>query len=78
MIAGAENFLHSKGFVEVRVRHHDTLARIEVGPDELRRVWDDGLRSAIVEHFRSLGYLYVTLDMIGYRSGNMNIPLRVK
>ncbi len=78
MIAGAESFLHSKGFVEVRVRHHDTLARIEVGPDELCRVWDDGLRSAIVKHFRSLGYLYVTLDMIGYRSGNMNIPLRVK
>jgi uncharacterized protein len=78
MIAGAESFLRSKGFGQVRVRHHDTLARIEVGPAEIGRLWDDSLRATIVEYFRGLGYLYVTLDMIGYRSGSLNMPLRVK
>ena len=77
-IARAEAFLRNYGFRHVRVRHHDTLARIEVGPDDLPRVAQDGLREAVTEHLRGLGYLYVTLDLAGYQTGSLNMALRRK
>ena len=77
-IARAEAFLRSQGFRHVRVRHHDTLARIEVGPEDLPRLAQDGLREAVTEHLRGLGYLYVTLDLAGYRTGSLNMALKRK
>ena len=77
-IARAEAFLRSQGFRHVRVRHHDTLARIEVGPEDLPRLAQDGLRGAVTEHLRGLGYLYVTLDLAGYQTGSLNMALRRK
>jgi pyridinium-3,5-biscarboxylic acid mononucleotide sulfurtransferase len=69
-IAQAEQLLKHLGFAQLRVRHHDTMARIEVPTEELERVMHH--REQITAHFRSLGYTYVTLDLSGFRSGSMN------
>ncbi|MGC8669092.1 MAG: ATP-dependent sacrificial sulfur transferase LarE [Chthonomonadales bacterium] len=69
-----EKFLRNLGFRQLRVRHHDTIARIEVEPQDLARVLDH--REAINKRFKELGYTYVTLDLEGYRSGKMNDPLK--
>ncbi len=70
----AERYLRELGFRQVRVRHHDTILRIEVEPHDFERVLQHA--SAIVAHMKSLGYLYVTLDLEGYRSGKMNDVLQ--
>jgi uncharacterized protein len=75
-IDAAEAFVKSLGFRQFRVRHHDRLARIELPPEELHRLWEDGRREAIVARFRELGYLYVTVDLQGFRSGSANEILK--
>lgn len=72
MIEQAEAFLHELGLRECRVRHHNTLARIEVPADQIESLAGAGLRRRIDEYFRTLGYAYVTLDLRGFRSGSMN------
>jgi uncharacterized protein len=72
-VDGCEKFLRSLGFRQFRVRHHDTIARIEVEPHEMMRVLEH--REAILARFRELGYTYVTLDIEGYRQGKMNDTL---
>ena len=74
-IDAAESFLHSHGFRQVRVRHHDKTARIEVDPTEIVRFSDPATRDAVVARLRELGYLYVTVDLAGYRTGSMNEAL---
>jgi len=74
-VAEAEGFLRDLGFKQVRVRHHEKIARIELLPDELPRLLEAGRREAVVSHFRALGFLYVTVDLAGYRTGSMNEPL---
>jgi uncharacterized protein len=71
-IAKAEHFLRSKGFKQIRVRHHDSIARIEVNPSELSDFISEPLRSEINGEFKKIGYSYVTLDMEGFRSGSLN------
>jgi uncharacterized protein len=71
-IAQAEEFLHGLGIGQLRVRHHDTVARIEVEPDFLPRFLQSDVRQAITKFFRSIGYTYVTLDLDGFRSGSLN------
>lgn len=71
-IEQAEAFLHSLGFRECRVRHHDNLARIELVPTDIERALDSTLRMQIDARFRELGYKYVALDLRGFRSGSMN------
>ena len=66
----AERFMRRLGFSQFRVRHHDVIARIEVTPDELPLAIAQ--RDAIVAHLKALGYVYVTLDLQGFRSGSMN------
>lgn len=69
----AETFLRDHGFRAFRVRHHDDrTARIELGPTEFQRMFDDGFRSEVVKRFKELGYVYVTMDLQGFRSGSMN------
>ena len=75
-IDAAEALLKSLGFRQFRVRHHDRLARIELPPAELPRLWEEGRRETVVERFRELGYLYVTVDLQGFRSGSANELLR--
>jgi len=71
-IAKAEHFLRSKGFKQLRVRHHDTIARIEIEPKDFLALLDDSVRDEITEYFKSIGYSYVTMDMNGFRSGSLN------
>ena len=71
----AEDFLRGLGFVEFRVRHHDTLARIEVNPQHIEKITAEPLRSQIVEKLKSLGFKFVTVDLQGFRSGSLNEPL---
>ncbi len=68
----AENYLRDIGFRQVRVRHHDKLARIEVAPDEITRFADRTLCETITTRLREFGYQYVTLDLLGYRTGSLN------
>ena len=74
-IEQAEDFLWNLGLREFRVRHHDTMARLELGKKELDRFWDSGLKDEVVSFVKSLGYNYVTLDLEGYRTGSMNETL---
>jgi uncharacterized protein len=66
----AERFIRSLGLQQFRVRHHDTLARLEVLPEDLPLVVEQ--RERIVARLKELGYVYVTLDLQGFRSGSMN------
>jgi uncharacterized protein len=75
-IDAAEAFVRSLGFRQFRVRHHDRLARLELPPEELPRLWEDDRHGAIVRRLRELGYLYVTLDLQGFRSGSANEVLK--
>ena len=71
-IAKAEHFLRSKGFKQLRVRHHETVARIEIEPKDFQALLDESIRNEITEYFKSIGYSYVTMDMNGFRSGSLN------
>jgi len=71
-VDAAEAFVRSLGFRQFRVRHHDRLARLELAPDEIALLWENGRQDAIVKRFRELGYGYVTLDLQGFRSGSAN------
>ena len=68
----AEDFLRKLGFVEFRVRHHDTIARIEVRPQDMEKVTTEPERYKIVEKLKSLGFKYITVDLQGFRSGSLN------
>jgi len=74
-IEQAEDFLRSLGFVEFRVRHHDTVARIEVHPNDFTKLTSDETREKVLEKLKSLGFQYVTLDLQGFRSGSLNESL---
>ena len=74
-IGRAERALRKLGLRQVRVRHHDTVARIEIAPDEIPRLIDAELRDRIVAEVRAAGYAYVTLDLQGYRTGSLNEAL---
>ena len=75
----AESYMRDNGFRFFRVRHHDDkTARLELGPQEFHRMFDDAFRSSLVQHFKNLGYVYVTLDLQGFRSGSMNEVLTDK
>ena len=69
-IGQAEEFLRDLGFGQMRVRHHDHVARIEVEPGDFEAVLAH--RDQIVASLKALGYTYVTLDLAGFRSGSMN------
>ena len=71
-IAQAEEFLHDIGIRQLRVRHHDTIARIEVEPADFLTLTEESTRAKVTEFFRSIGYSYVTLDLEGFRSGSLN------
>lgn len=71
-IALGETYLHSLGLRQLRLRHHDDIARIELDPEDLAIVLKDDVRKAIVEHIKTLGYKYVALDLAGYRTGSLN------
>jgi ATP-utilizing enzymes of the PP-loop superfamily len=72
----AEDLLLSLGFREVRVRCHERLARLEVGPEERPRFFDARLMDQVQRELTALGFSFVTLDLAGYRSGSLNIDVK--
>ena len=69
----AEELLrHQLGFRQVRVRHYDSIARIEIQPQEFERLLEESTRDHVLSEFKKLGYIYVTLDLGGFRSGSLN------
>jgi uncharacterized protein len=72
-----EEYLAGIGFGACRLRHHGSLARIEVPPGDIERVTESELRLKIVEQIKSLGFKYVSVDMEGYRTGSMNEVLDI-
>src|SRR5437763_5316421 len=72
MIYKAEKLLHELGFHQLRVRHHDKIARIEVERSELPRLVEEEMSRKVTDGLRKIGYTYVTVDLLGYRTGSMN------
>ncbi len=75
MIHAGEKFIRDLGFPVVRVRHHDELARIEIPAEDFPRVLKHGTLQKIAAHLKSLGYLWIALDIEGYRTGSLNRTL---
>jgi len=73
-----ENFLLNLGFTQVRVRHHDKTARIEITEEEMNKFNIRDIRMQVINEFKNQGYLYVTLDLEGYKTGSMNKVLNKK
>ncbi|ABN53062.1 MAG TPA: ATP-dependent sacrificial sulfur transferase LarE [Hungateiclostridium thermocellum] len=71
----AEQFLIDLGFKQVRVRYHGNLARIEVADEDFGRFMDKQIRNSVYSKFKELGFVYVSLDLMGYRTGSMNEEL---
>lgn len=69
-IEQAEELMHRLGFSQVRVRHHDQIARIEIDPSDFSEMLEK--RNQITEEMKSLGFTYVAVDLNGFRSGSMN------
>lgn len=71
-IEKAEDVLRREGLRQIRVRHHDTIARIETDEAGARRLLDPEVRDRVARELRKLGYAYVTLDLQGYVTGSLN------
>jgi pyridinium-3,5-biscarboxylic acid mononucleotide sulfurtransferase len=77
-IERAEEILRDLGFRVCRVRHHETMARIELGRDEMARALDADMAATIDRELRALGYQHVVVDLRGYRLGSLNDALRLR
>ena len=78
MIERAEQALRALGFRVCRVRHHDELARLEIGRGEMARALEPEVGAAIVRELKAIGYRYVSLDLQGYRTGSLNEGLLLR
>jgi uncharacterized protein len=74
----AEDHLRRLGFRQLRVRYHGELARVEVEPQEMNRLLDEKLREQVARLLKEAGFIYVTLDLQGYRTGAMNEGLNIR
>jgi len=70
-----EDALRALGFRQVRVRHHGQIARIEVGPEEIARLMRPAIRTRVLKMVKAAGFAYAAVDLAGYRTGSMNMPL---
>jgi len=77
-IDAAERVLRDLGFRICRVRHHDTIARLELGKDEIARALEPDVAATIDRELRALGYAHVTIDLRGYRLGSLNEALKLR
>jgi pyridinium-3,5-biscarboxylic acid mononucleotide sulfurtransferase len=77
-IARGEQYLHSLGLRQLRLRHHGDIARIELDQQDMSIIVKADIRRGIIEHLKALGYKYVTLDLTGYRTGSLNEVLNIK
>ena len=78
MVDKAEQLLLDLGFHQVRVRIHGMMARIEIDPAEFDKLMQPETREKITRELKSYGFTYVTLDLMGYRTGSMNETLNIK
>lgn len=78
MVEKSEEYLLSLGFKQIRVRHYGKLARIEVGKDERKKFFDTDIMDKVGKKLKEFGFSYVTLDLLGYRTGSMNETLTLK
>ena len=76
MIDQAEQFLIEHGFYQERVRIHGNIARIEVPAKDIPRLAEDEMRESVYKKFKDIGFLFVTLDMHGYKLGSMNATIK--
>ncbi|MDA3793436.1 MAG: ATP-dependent sacrificial sulfur transferase LarE [Elusimicrobia bacterium] len=76
MIERAERYVKELGIKQVRVRHHGDMARIEVKERDIEKLLSENTRNNLVREFKEIGYLYVTVDIEGFRSGSMNEVLK--
>jgi uncharacterized protein len=72
MVEEAEDFIRGLGFRQVRVRHHGSMARIEVPEEDIDRFLDKPVREKVASKLKEIGYVHVSLDLRGYRSGSLN------
>jgi uncharacterized protein len=77
-IERAEQVLRAHGFRVCRVRHHDDLARIELGREEIARALDPDMSATLVREIKAAGYRHVTIDLQGYRAGSLNEGLLLR
>jgi len=77
-IEKAEDFIHDLGIEQVRVRHYNNLAKIEAREEDMLLLMEEYLRKKIIDKLKELGFIYITLDLQGYRSGSMNEELNEK
>ena len=77
-IEKAEEYLRELGIRNLRVRHHKSIARIEVDSPGIILLTGEKVRQDLVRYFKTLGYTYITLDLTGFRSGSMNEILQLK
>jgi uncharacterized protein len=78
-VEDAEDFIRSLKFSQVRVRHlKDNVARIEVLPEELKKILEPEVKLIVVKKLKDLGFNYITVDLEGYRTGSMNLNLSEK
>src|ERR1700687_421937 len=75
LVERGESALRELGFRQFRVRLHDNLARVEVSPDEMPRAFSPQMAAAIVDRLKAAGFVYVALDLEGYRQGSLNETL---
>ena len=78
MVEKAESFLKELGFSGGRVRHHQSMARIELPADQMTRMLEPAVRESVFGRLRELGFMQVTLDLGGYRSGGAHRPVQVR
>jgi pyridinium-3,5-biscarboxylic acid mononucleotide sulfurtransferase len=78
MIEAAERVLRELGFRVFRVRHHETIARIELAREEMARALDPEVAASIDRQVRAVGYRHVTIDLRGYRQGSLNEGLQLR
>jgi len=76
-VSQAEECLRKLGFTQVRVRHHGQIARIEIELPEFPKITEKKVREAVIKNFKKFGYIYIALDLAGFRSGSMNEPLNL-
>jgi uncharacterized protein len=72
MIDRAEAYLRSLGFRDLRVRHHDTIARLELPPSDFPKLLEGNMAANITKTLKAYGFKFVTLDLQGFRSGSLN------
>jgi uncharacterized protein len=72
MIDESENYLRSLGFLQLRVRYHYPIARIELGLEEVPHILEPDMKGKVIQRLKAIGFDHIVIDLEGYRSGSMD------